>query len=360
MMNNVLLEMTKTMNAEYEKTIVYKDGKVIKEIFKNGEISTLIESFDFVRELDEQLTKAYDIMVLIYDKENNETFKVTYNNHNFFSFDLFIDINLMIKKNQIFNLSVFKKYEKEKEKLERENKLIEDIKVLNDLENKKNILDISNLDDNFEFVNERKIISFDLKGKVDFGLGESRFFSDTIDISDDVEIPKQLEFVGQLNLNDITKYDVNNLLPKNRMLYFFQSPYVLANHVYEFGKVIYSSNMDLKRKKLEINKNNKDMILNLSLNKIENTIEKFEDRYMIYDGKEQYDSFAKDDLNKIYGFYTDCQMLEKDVKKVSAKYIVLLQLGSNIFGEGVTTFLISKSDLINGNFDNVIYKYVQS
>ena len=53
-------------------------------------------------------------------------------------------------------------------------------------------------------------------------------------------------------------------------------------------------------------------------------------------------------------------MNDIDIKKVSSKYVVLLQLGTDIYGEGVTTYLIEEDDLKNKNFNNVIYMYVQS
>ena len=74
----------------------------------------------------------------------------------------------------------------------------------------------------------------------------------------------------------------------------------------------------------------------------------------------EYNSFKGEELNKIFGFYTDCQMDEEDIRKVSQKYIVLLQLGSDVYGEGVTSYLITEEDLKKKNFDNIIYTYVQS
>lgn len=65
-------------------------------------------------------------------------------------------------------------------------------------------------------------------------------------------------------------------------------------------------------------------------------------------------------MNKLYGFYTDCQMNENDIKKVSKKYIVLLQLGTDIYGDDITTFLILEDDLRNKNFENIIYMYSQT
>jgi len=198
---------------------------------------------------------------------------------------------------------------------------------------------------------------FELEENSSFELGASRFFSDTIDIADDIEIPKALEFVGQLNLEELAPYHSNNLLPKSGILYFFQSPIFVEDHYYKHGKVIYSNNSNLKRKPIEVPKDNQEVYVNFSLNHIKSDIEKFDNRY---NGNMEYNSFKGEELNKIFGFYTDCQMDEEDIRKVSQKYIVLLQLGSDVYGEGVTSYLITEEDLKKKNFDNIIYTYVQS
>lgn len=358
-MDKYLLQMVKGTNDNYEKTTIYKDGKVEIEIFKDGNTSKEEKNINFVNDLEMQLMNAYNIMVLIYDKDKNENCKINFNNHDFYSFDLYIDINLMIKNNKIKKLSVFDKYEKQKENLNSDNQVKEYIKALDEYEKEKNTIDISYIN-NDRFNNEREMITFKLNRSNDFKLGQSRFFSDTIDIADTVEIPKSLNFVGQLNLNDFAEYDANNLLPKNGILYFFESPSIVDGHFYQVGKVIYSNDMDLKRKTIKPLENDQNSILNLSVGNIDNAVEKFSDRYEEYNGNREYNSFSGEELNKIFGFYTDCQMSDEDIMKVSKKYVVLLQLGSDIYGEGVTTFLILEEDLKNNNFDNIVYKYVQS
>ncbi len=356
-MPTILLEMLKTSNESYEKTIVYENGKVEMEIFRRGVLSKEESTIDFANELKEQLLAAYDMMVMMYQDKQDMTYKVSFNNYAFYSLDLYLDIHLMIKFQCLKKLSIFEKYEKEKRKLEEEKKLTENIKKLDAYEKEKQEIDISSIDSHDFLEDERNIISFRLEESEDFKLGESRFFSDTIDLPDGLEIPELLDFVGQINLEELAPYDTENLLPKEGMLYFFQNPY-LPDHSYEFGKVIYTSDNSLTRKK--VNVSDKDMILNLSLKEIHNTVEKFSDRYEEYNGKLEYSSFKGSDLNKIYGFFNDCQMLEEEIKKISQKYTVLLQLGSDIYGEGVTTFLILKEDLQNRNFQNIIYIYNQS
>ena len=352
--NEILVEILKQLNNNSEKYTLYKNGQVEIEKTVNGEIKKESISIDIAQELEKELNKALDMMLATYNDTSNQKYKITFNNHTFFSFSLYIDLSLMIKYNQIKKLSVISEYEKNKIELKKKIDKQNRIEKLDEYENKKCNIEIENLSSTI-LDDERNIISFEIEKKESFKLGESRFFSDTIDIAKDVEYPKELEFVGQLNLNDFEKYDFNNLLGKDGILYFFQSPLYIDGHTYEFGKVIYSNNMNLVRKKLD--NIDIDMIYNYGLKEISNTIEKFSDRY---NSNNEYDGFKNEELNKIYGYYTDCQKTEDEIKKISQKYIVLLQLGSDIYGEGVTTFLITKEDLEKKNFDNIIYKYVQS
>ncbi len=356
-MEEIFLEMMKTSNESYEKTTIYEDGKVEMEILKRGVLSKEEKMISFIKELKEQLLAAYDKMLITYQEEQDSTYRVSFNQHDFYSLDLYLDIHLMVKFNCFRKLSVFSKYEKEKEKLESEKQLEEAIQKLDSYEKEKREIDIASLGNDDVMETERNIISFQLEESDTFELGQSRFFSDTIDLPEDLEIPELLEFVGQINLKDVSPYDTKNLLPKEGMLYFFQNPYI-PNHFYEFGKVIYSSNPALKRQKVKVS--NQDMILNLSLKEIQNTVEKFSDRYVEYNGQLEYSPFKGSEYNKIYGFFNNCQLSEEKIKKISQKYTVLLQLGSDIYGEGVTTFLILEEDLKNRRFDNIIYDYNQS
>lgn len=357
--NNILVELIKNNNNGYEKTIAYKNGIVEFEILKDGNISKETKKIDIINDLKVQLIDAYNIMISIYNEEKNSNYKVSYNNHDFYSLDLYIDIYLIIKHNQIKKLSAFNQYEKYKKEAMKEKQIKDNIRILNKLQKEKNNIDISDIITT-DLEDERNIISFKLEKNNNFTLGESRFFSDTIDLPYNIELPDELEVVGQLNLSEISKYDIKGLLPQNGMLYFFQSPLELDDNYYEFGKVIYSDDMNLRRVNIEVTDKNKDMILNLSLKEITNSIEKFSNRYEEENGEITYNSFEGENLNKLYGFYTDCQMNENDIKKVSKKYIVLLQLGSEIYGEGITTFLISEDDLKNKNFESIIYMYSQT
>lgn len=341
---NSIIVLFKLVNDVYEITKIYEDGTV--ENKKSNSNEKKHTNIDFIDDLKTALDDAFELMKKVYDNEKIDEFCVRYNNHDFYSFDLYLDIMLMIKNNEIKKLSIYEKYnQKIKADNEKRQRMIIQ-KKLEELEANKNEINIENVDPTIN--SERNIISLNLIEKDDFELGETRFFSDYIDINENVELPEYLDFVGQINLNEMSKYDINNLLPKSGMLYFYKTPLLFNDKCYELGKVIYTDlNENLVRKKLVLDEYNPK--LNYGINNIEICTERFSD-----------DFFPDEDLNKIYGFYIDCQMDDEDVKKVSNKYIVLLQLGSEIYGEGVTTFLITEEDLKNKNFNNIIFRYAQS
>ncbi len=349
-MPDILLVLTKYANENTEKTIIHQNGLVTIETVQNGELIKKTKTITIANELEEKLKQAYEKMLVLYGKEKNSNYIVTYNDHDFYSFDLFIDLMMMVRDNKIKPSPLF---EKEREEKQQEENLEKRIHLLDEMEQAKQLIDIEDIEEVTDFNEERKIISFTLDQKTNFALGESRFFSNTIDIAEGVEIPQELEYIGQLNLEEMAPYDSYGLLPKSGMLYFYQSPLFVEDHFYNFGKVIYSDSHELTRKNIHIEE---DMVLNLFIKEIKQTKENFNDRFE----NGEYKSFKGDDVNKVYGFYTDCQMDEHDIFKISQKYVVLLQLGSDIYGEGVTSFLIEESDLKEQNFDKIIYKYVQS
>lgn len=355
---NILLVLIKTFNSDIEKTTIYKDGKVETEISKNEIKNNQCTHIDIANDIEKKLQEAEEILNIMCTEKKDDRYRVIYNNQTYYSFDLFLDIHLMIKHNQIKNLAVLSQYEKQKETKQKDKESKNNKKVLDEMEKNKKEIEIENVVEKDLKNEERKIISFQLEETNEFSLGQSRFFSNTVDIADSIEIPELLEFVGQLNLSEFAQYDSKNLLPKNGMLYFFQSPLFYECNSYNFGKVIYSDNMDLKSK--QVKNNYSGDFLNLAVTNITSSSEKFGTRYKEEEGTLEYDPFEGDNINKIYGFYTDCQMMEEEIIKVSEKYIVLLQLGSDIYGEGTTTFLITEEDLKNNSFDNIIYQYVQS
>ena len=348
--NDILLQLFKNIGDEETTITIFRNGSVDIDSIIKGISSKSRKKIDFSDRLENHLDMTTTLMKKYYSQPVDYSYIVSYKNNNFYSYDLYIDIILMIKNEKMELLSIYKKYDQE----QRKEKINEMVERLNKIESDKKHIDISNVSSDLK-TDERETIDFKLVRTN--SLGSSRFFSDEIDISENIEIPEYLEFVGQINLSEFAKYDKYNLLPKTGMLYFFQSPFYVNGNNYENGKVIYSNDMNLVRKNANIDK---DLISNYSVADIKNEIDKFSKRYYKEDDKVYYDSFANEDKNKIYGFYTDCQMNDSDIKKVSNKYIVLLQLGSKVYGEGVTTYLITEEDLKNKNFDNVVYKYVQS
>lgn len=351
--NRVFLQLIKNKDNEEITITIFEGGKVYIDLNSNGVSQHSEGKIDFVNELESHLDMCLPLLKKYYTNSEDKSYIVAYKDVNFYSYDLYIDIYVMIKNNRSNLLSIYKKADEERKK----EILIEKVKQLDKLESEKNKIDLSDVPNNKIFVDQKDVIDFKLKDNNNFYLGQSRFFSEYIDIPEDMVIPDVFEFVGQINLNEFSELKNNNLLPKEGMLYFFQSPFELNGHIYENGIVLYSKNMNLIRKEANISK---DMIHNYSLSDIIEEKEKFSDRYKKDDDYEYYDSFEGEDKNKIYGFYTDCQMSDSDIKKVSDKYIVLLQLGSEIYGEGVTTYLITEDDLKNQNFENVVYKYTQS
>ena len=347
--NNIVL--FKSTNDGYEITTINENGNV--EYKTSNSNDKKIAHIDFFNDLKNELNDAFEKMKYIYNNEKSDTFCVRYRNYDFYSFDLYIDITIMIKYNKLKKLSVYEAYKKY-EKMKKESAIST---FLDKFENKKNTIDVTDIDSTIK--NERNMISFNLIYKNEFQIGETRFFSDFVDINENVELPKHLVFVGQINLEEISKYDIDNLLPKEGILYFYMIPPFYSNKVYDSGKVIYVPSVEnLVRKKVTMQK--EEILDTFGINNIKNCTEKFSDRYEFENGEKIYTSSEAEKVNKIFGFYTDCQLDDEDTKKISNKYIVLLQLGTEIYGEGVTTFLITEEDLKNKNFDNIIYQYVQT
>lgn len=347
-MNEIILEITRYAKENYEKTMVYNEGKVVIETKNNGNITTEEKSITIAQDLANILRDNMNKLREAY-KDDNERYKISFQNIDIYNFDLYIELNSMIRSDRIkpLNLEVIKEDKNDDE---------EKINYLNKLNEEKEDIDIEDEDKDIKLDNIRDIISFELKEQSTFEVGETRFFSDTIDIGDNVKLPKYLELVGQVNLGEVSSYDPYEYLPKKGMLYFFQSPTFVGDNFYHFGYVIYSEDENLHRE----NYPNNETVLNLGIDDIKKDKEDFDTRYVLSEGIKEYSSFKNEELNKIYGFYTDCQMDEEEIKQVSSKYIILLQLGSTIYGEGVTTFLIKKEDLIKRDFSHIIYNYVQS
>ena len=80
------------------------------------------------------------------------------------------------------------------------------------------------------------------------------------------------------------------------------------------------------------------------------------------DEDEQWDYFAGSARSKIFVIFTNCQKQKEDIEAIThSEQIVLLQVGENGFNdEGVFSVLISKSDLLNQNFNHCTFYWGQS
>ena len=165
-----------------------------------------------------------------------------------------------------------------------------------------------------------------------------------------------MRLLAQIKLSDICEYDIENKLPKKGYLYFFQAP-IVDNYVYTFGKVVYSENENVKRRKLNLPDDGLEV--NLYVSKINKVNESLDD-YTVYDFISKGVNCETEKVNKIFGVYCTYNS-DKDIcNKVTNNYEILLRIGSILYGEGVTTFLIKPEDLKNLNFDNVIFDYDQT
>lgn len=205
--------------------------------------------------------------------------------------------------------------------------------------------------------------------EIEIPLGKSRYGGPIIDLPPDVEHPEKLRFACQLDLEDISKYDKTNLLPKAGQLIIF------CDIISEEGKVYYSNtkNENLKRIIIEHEDNFWDGVI---IKEIKSDTEKLDDRYRLpEDGWEKenlthllneegklWDDFAGSDRSKIFGIFTHCQLGEEEIKKkITENKIVLVQFGENGFNdEGVFSVLIDKNDLKNLDFENCEFHWGQS
>lgn len=342
-----------------KNTEVYNDGTVIFKNIANNSVTTSSCKINVLNDIllymENSIDKGFE------HNKYDEFCTVEFDNKSYNSCKLLSDIDIMIRNNMSLNsISANNEkirknaFENKQKKENNENRKKAAISILDNMQKDKIELNLEGLTIKNN-IQQKEAIEFEMVRKDSYELGETRFFSDVIDIADDVEYPEELEFVGQIKMSDFSKYDNNGLLPKKGYLYFFQGPSECEGKYYDFGKVVYSENDKLVRKKVLIY--NEDNVLNYGIKDIKLKSDKISDRY---DEKREYDPFYGEDENKLLGLYTDCQLEDYDILKVIDNYVVLLQLGSDIYGEGITTYLIKEEDLKNHNFSNVIFKYSQS
>ncbi len=232
-------------------------------------------------------------------------------------------------------------------------------------------------------------------------IGQSKF-GGLPDLPNKIEFPKwkskPLSFLAQINLNEISNYDSEKLLPENGFLYFFydqeQSTWGFDPKEKDSFKVIYSETKveDLKRAKKP---KGLSIVYESCLLKYENknNIPSYTSRYIddlqlneeeqdFYYNLEEAINFTGED-NKIFGYPNviqgdvqyDCTLVSnglylgdtegylnpkvQEYLKEYDEWILLLQMDSDfttdmMWGDmGRIYFYIKKDDLKNRNFNNV-------
>lgn len=341
-MDDKIIVIIRMKNNSFVNTMSVYESGIVK-----ARNETIIKKINIVNDIVNYIenTKKHG-----FEKSNfDDKCEVEYNGVIYNSGIMYSNIELMIRNNQnieainkVKNKTRIKQKHEQNIKEQKEETIKKNKNKIIEIYNNRNVLDIESLPENKNIITFESI-NFSLSKKNSFKLGESRVLSKYIDIPDNVEYPEELEFLAQINLNEFSKYDKNGILPSSGSLYFFQGS-MIDDKYYECGKVIYSDDSNFIRKEVFIY--NEEMDLELGINDIKSKIDKY--------------SADNDIENKIMGIYSDPQMNESDILKVSNEYIILLQLGNDIYGEGVITFLIKENDLKNKIFDNVIYTYSQT
>jgi len=224
--------------------------------------------------------------------------------------------------------------------------------------------------------------------EIDIPLGKSRYGGAIIDLPPNVEIPTNMIFAGQLNLAEISQYDLNNRLPKKGHLLFFMD--LKADK----GKVFYSE-VNTNQLTRYIVEHEDHFFLGVLMQTFKSSQESLKDYYTELDegdltcwecgenilqcscefeGKKEHIAsldlndegkkwgyFAGYEKSKMFGVYAHCQMSADERLKTMNDHIVFLQIGENGFNEeGIFNILIKEEDLKNKNFDNCIIEWAQS
>jgi len=186
-------------------------------------------------------------------------------------------------------------------------------------------------------------------------MGCSRIGGPVVDLPDDIVYPEGYFFMAQLNCAEIKPFDKIGLLPENGFLYFFTRNYLDEGHVF----------YTLKGKEFlhRVTKKHEDNCYSGGI--IDDYImetETISSRYIIENGKKNWNYFAGEEISKMYGIYTNCQAGEKEIFQFveDKNRIVLLQIGSDYAGEGCQSVFINKNDLINRDFSKCEFEYNQS
>ena len=201
--------------------------------------------------------------------------------------------------------------------------------------------------------------------EIEIPLGHSRYGGPVVDLPNGIEYPKDFRFAAQLDLSKFSTFDKTGLLPKTGQLIFF------ADIMNDTGKVIYS---DVPNDKLiRITKEHEDNFFSgVLVDKIIADTETFEERFRepedewdkehVNEFGKLWDDFAGSEKSKIFGIFTNCQLGQENIEKITfSDYVLLLQIGENGFNdEGVFSVTIPKEDLKKLNFDNCEFAWGQS
>jgi uncharacterized protein YwqG len=191
--------------------------------------------------------------------------------------------------------------------------------------------------------------------KRDIPIGQSRIGGPIVDLPSDIKYPPNYYFLCQLNCSEIEPFDLLGLLPEQGFLYFF------IRHPGNDGVVLYTDKG--KECLRRVVKEHLEWAFAGQLIDTP-TIEKeaFESRFRMEDGHREWDYFAGDEMTKIYGIYSNCQVEMEDVvdRMNDSNRIQLLQIGSDFMGEGAHCISIEKDDLSKKDFSKCIFEYNQS
>jgi uncharacterized protein YwqG len=260
------------------------------------------------------------------------------------------------------------------------------IRDKNNLEIIKSLIQKHNLVKFQEFILENSIdtITFEIEeikdeSKYQKGIskfGEPPHFPKSVNWPYDKKLEEYKPFVGQINLEEVKKFDINNLLPKTGIIYLFFSEGLNALEYYDYPLI---SQLELIKDPPEYSSMyvdedlkplNKSWKINFSLGV--NVPNSFQIENKETDDYENYDNFIKE-LYKIklfkLGHILDCQNLrDKNLMNEVNQLLPLIEIPNfNEFGDGWdlehrsnAIFWIKEKDLENKNFNNAWNDYSEN
>ena len=186
-------------------------------------------------------------------------------------------------------------------------------------------------------------------------LHKSRIGGSVVDLPSDIEFPEGMSFVAQLNCEEISKCDKLDLLPKKGFIYIFTKNL-------DEGVVIYSDTEVSKLKRV-IKQDAYWYSFGQLIETVESQTELLSQRFYKEDEEIQWSCIAGEDITKIYGIYTNCQLSESEIAAVTddADNILLLQIGTDYKENGgAQSIYIRKEDLLDLNFSKCKFGYSSS